>query len=101
MLVPLEIAVGLVVVAIALVWSAMRSEPSALRRATSVSAAIGAIMIAIAGRFPPLPGDRGFSPFVMAGVVVVVTSIVVSALATLIGLVRKKRPDGRPSGGVG
>jgi hypothetical protein len=77
MVLPLEIAVGLV----------------------AVSAALGALMIAIAGRFPPVPGQRGFSPFVTVGVVVV-ASIAVSAMATLLRLFRNKRADGRPSGGA-
>ena len=98
MVVPLEIALGLVVIAIGLVWTAMRSERSALRRALSVSTAIGALMVAIAGRFPPLPGETGFSPFVMAGVAVVAASILVGALATLIGFIRKPRHNGPHSG---
>src|SRR5918999_1446329 len=100
MMLPFEIAVGLVAVAVALVWSAMPSEPSPLRRASLVVMAIGALMIAIAGRFPPLPGQRGFSPFVNVGVVVVVASIEVSAAATVLRLFRKTRSNGRPSSGV-
>jgi hypothetical protein len=101
MLVPLEIAVGMVIVAISLVWSAMRWEPSALRRALTVSMAIGIIMIAIAGRFPPVPGQTGFSPFVMAGVVVFIASLALSAGATLVGVIRRNRPSRRPSGRAG
>jgi hypothetical protein len=97
MLVPLEIAAGMVIVAISLVWSAMRSERSALGRAASVSIAIGALMVAIAGRFPPTPGEAGLSPLVTAGVVVVTASIFVHAVATVVRLIKKARPGDHPS----
>jgi hypothetical protein len=56
------------------------------------------MMMAIAGRFPPLPGVRGFAPLVTVGAMIVVVGLVLSGLVTLVAVVRKRRHGGRPAG---
>jgi hypothetical protein len=91
MLVPLEIAILLLVLSATLVWDALRREESPAKRAAMVLSALGAMMMAIAGRFPLPPGVRGFSPFVTAGALIIVAGFAFSALFTLAGVVRTRR----------
>ena len=98
MLVPLEIAILLLALSVTLVWDALRREESGAKRAAMVLSAIGAMMIAIAGRFPLPPGVRGFSPFVTTGAVIVVAGFALSGLFTVVAAVRKHRLRGRSAG---
>ena len=95
MLVPLEVAILLLVLSATLVWDALRREGSAPKRAALVVSALGAMMIAISGRFPLPPGTTGFSPFVTAGAVIVVVGFVVAGLVTVGDVVRRRRSRGR------
>ena len=94
MRVPLEIALALAALSISQVQSGMKSE-SAIDRVTSAIVALGGLMMAIAGRLPPAPGQRGLSGFVVAGAVVIGIGIGVRVIASAGSLIRQLAASGR------
>jgi hypothetical protein len=88
---PVEIAILCFVLSFSLVWDALYREASPPKRTAMALAAIGGLMIAIGGRFPPGVGETGLSPFVTAGAVVVVAGLLVSSLLDLMEIFRKRR----------
>jgi hypothetical protein len=94
MLVPLEVALLLGALSVGLVWDALGREGSAARRAAMVLSAIGAMMMAIAGRFPLPPGVTGFSPFVIAGALIIVAGMVISIVIGLVEFFQRRRLGG-------
>jgi hypothetical protein len=98
MLVPLEIAILFAATSVWLVWDALRREESAPRRAAMTLSAIGAMMVAIAGRFPLAPGVTGFSPFVTAGALVIVAGMVMSIIVGVVAFLGRRRLRNGPVG---
>jgi hypothetical protein len=96
---PLEIAIVLAVLSISLMRDAVRYEESAPRRAAMGLTALGGMVMAIAGRMPPLPGEKGFSPFVTVGGLMVTGGLIASmglSLGSLIErLISRRRPSDR------
>jgi hypothetical protein len=96
MLLPLEVAILLAALSVWLVWDTLRREDSAPKRGAMALSAIGAMMMAIAGRFPVTPGVTGFSPFVTAGALIAVSGMVISIAITAVAFLRRRL--GGPAG---
>ena len=89
MRVPLEIAILLAAGSISLIWYAVRFERSAVQRGAAAVSAIGAMLMAVTGRFPTLPEQTGFSPLVTAGSWVLIAGLGISVIATIASIIRK------------
>jgi multisubunit Na+/H+ antiporter MnhB subunit len=95
---PLEIVIVLAALSVSVMRDALRREESAPKRAAMGLTAVGGIMMAIAGRMPPSPGETGLSPFVTAGAMIVTGSLIARyglSFASLVEkiLFRRRRED--------
>jgi len=81
--------------AIAMIRDAMRRDTSGPDRVGMVIAGLGAIMMAIGGRFPPLPGDVDPSATVMAGIWVMIGGLALRLLGSAALFIHKLSRSGR------
>jgi hypothetical protein len=98
MRIPLEIAIVLGALSISLMRDAVRYENSPPQRAAMGLTALGGMVMAIAGRMPPLPDETGFSLLVTIGGFMVTGGLIGSiglSIASLIDrlLARRRSAD--------